>query len=585
MGLLTSLFAGMRFGADYKPWDDFFYQKDPRFGSATHAGIIASPEQAMRLSTFYSGVRLFADLIGYLPLHIYRRRSDGGKDRATDHPEYQLLRRRPNGFQTAIRWRQLGQRHIFLRGNFYNLIVASTRRIQELIPLDPDRMTVKLLPSGRRGYTYRSSETQPAMVLTQDEVFHVMGASLDGVTGLSLVEFARESIGRAVAEENHASRFWSQGASTKGIFSTEGKLTPDQRKQNSDAWQDAQGGWWNAHKVALLEGGLKWMQIGVNARDSQYIEGREFSVEDIARWFGVPPHMLGHVTGSTSWGTGIEQQFLGFLITALAPWLTTWEQDIDRQILDDSDDFFAEFLRDAMLQADSAARGEFYANLIQNGVMTRNEARARENLNPLPGLDEALQPLNMSPSREMPTSKEQVEALGGLIRAGYKPAAALAAVGIEPIPHIGLPPVTVQPERLDPTPGGPPRLNGGPPRNNGQPNQEEEQGAEDDANARARAVTLRAATRVVRKEIEAIAKWAPRYAGNPAGWREWAADYYGKHVSVLEEALGLDQAQARQYGAAHTAALLAQGVAVLEEWDRHAPAALTALALGEELVA
>lgn len=527
MGLFSSVIAPA-LGATYQNWDDFWYQKDPRFGTATHAGVTASPEQAMRLSTFYAGVRLFADLVGYLPLHLYRRRADGGKDRAVDHPEYQLLRRAPNQFQTAIRWRQLGMRHTLLRGNFYNLIVASTRRIQELIPLDPDRMTVKLLPSGRRGYVYRSSDTQPAMVLTQDEVFHVMGPSLDGVTGISLVEFSRESVGRAVAEENYSARFWSQGAATKGALTTEGKLTPDQRTANEKAWQDSQGGWWNAHKTALLEGGLKWVQIGVSARDSQYIEGREFSVEDITRWFGIPPHMVGAMTKSTSWGSGLEEQFLGFLITALAPWLTLWEQDIDRQILDDSDEFFAEFLIDALLRADSAARALANRSYVDGGIFSVNEVRIQENKNPLKGAQ-----------YEKP---QRAQNIGG----GGDPATSLPARRPRP------------PE----------------------PEPDED---EDAADARARGVTLRAATRTVRKEIEAITKWAPRYAGNPAGWREWVADFYGKHVVVLEEALGLEATQARQYGAAHTAALLAQGVAVIEEWDRHAPALLTALALGEEI--
>lgn len=527
MGLFSNL-AAVAFGAEYKPWDDFWFQRDPRIGVTTHAGVTTSAESALRLSAVYSCVRILADMVGSLPLHVYRRRADEGKDRATDLPEYQLLRRRPNQWQTSIRWRQMGMRHLLLRGNFYNLIVASTRRVRELIPLDPDRMTVRLLDSGRRGYLYRPL-TGPAMALTQDEVFHLTGFSLDGITGCSVIEYARESMGRSLAEELYASRFWSQGAATKGALTTEGKLTPEQRAANTEAWQQAQGGWWNSHKVALLEGGLKWTQIGVSARDAQYIEGRQFSVADCARWFGVPPHMIGDVDKSTSWGTGIEQQSIGFLNTVLMAWLVMWEQDIDRQILEDDDDLFAEFLVDAMLRGDLTSRASAQRQYVDGGILSVNEVRLMENRNPIPG-----------PEFDRP---QRAQNIGG-----------------------GGNPATSQPGRPSAPPSG------------GDVTDPEA----DQTDARAQQVVLRAATRTVRREITAIQRQAPRYAGNPVGWREWVADFYGKHVAVLGETLGLDETVARQYGAMHAAALLEQGVTVLEEWDRHAPAALTAAALGEE---
>jgi HK97 family phage portal protein len=388
-------------------------------------------------------------------------------------------------------------------------------------------MTVKLLDSGRRGYLYRSIGKEP-IPLTQDEVFHVMGMSLDGVTGCSVIEYARESIGRSLAEEAYAARFWSQGAATRGALVTDAKLDKEARNRNQEAWQEAQGGWWNSHKVAMLEGGLKWEQIGVSARDAQYIEGREFSVSDIARWFGVPPHMIGDVERSTSWGTGIEQQSIGFLQTTMEPWYTLWEQEIDRQLLEDDDDLFSEFLRDALLRADLEARTSSHRQYVDGGILSVNEVRDQLNLNPIEG-----------EAYEKPLRAENI---GG----GGDPAAPAVQRrgGGEALP-----------EPVD-----------------------------DDADARARGIVLRAATRVVGKEIGAIQKWAPRYAANPIGWREWVADFYGKFVPVLGEALGIDEQAARRYGAAHTAELLERGIAVLEEWDRHAPAALTAMALGEAVV-
>jgi HK97 family phage portal protein len=536
MGLFSSLVAPA-FGATYLPTDNFWFQPDPRFGIQSQAGITASPEAAMHLGAVYACVRILSDLVGSLPLHVYRRRPDDGKDRATDHPLYPLLRRRPNPYQTAIRWRQLGMRHILLRGNFFNLIVWSTRRVRELIPLNPDRMVVRLLPSGRRGYLYQGSPVQyqggyvaePQQTFTQDEIFHLMGFSLDGVTGCSVIEHARESVGRSLAEELYASRFWSAGGATKGALSTDGKLTPEQRAANTEAWQQAQGGWWNSHKVALLEGGLKWQQIGVSARDAQYLEGRQFSVLDIARWFGLPPHMIGDIEKSTSWGTGIEQQFLGFLITSLAPWLTLWEQEIDRQLLEDDDDLFSEFLVDAMLRTDLAARATAERQLVDGGILSVNEVRVMENRNPIPG-----------PEFEKP---QRAQNIGG----GGNPATTTGQGGA-------------------PTGPGP-----------------SDPSLDDPANARARDLVVRAAGRMVRKEVGAIQKCAPRYAGSPAGWREWVADFYGKHVVVLEEALGLEESVARRYGTLHAGTLLTHGVAVCEEWTRHAPALLTALALGEEI--
>jgi HK97 family phage portal protein len=529
MGIFSDVVAPM-VGATYAPTDSFWYQRDPR-GSTSQSGLTASPEASLRLSTVYACVRLLSDMVGYLPLHVYRRREDDGKDRATEHPVYPLLRRRPNQWQTAIRWRQLGMRHVLLRGNFYNLIVESTRRVRELIPLDPDRMTVTLLASGRRGYRYRGTATAPEMLLTQDEVLHIMGFSLDGITGVSVIEYARESFGRALAEDGYASRFWSQGGPIKGALSVEGKLTTEQRKQNEEAWQQSQGGWMNAHKTALLEGGIKWMQIGVSPKDAQYIEGRGFSVADIARWFGIPPHMVGDVDRSTSWGTGIEQQSLGFLTTVLLPWLTLWEQEIDRQLLDDDDDLFSEFLVDAMLKADMATRSTAQLLYVDGGIYSVNEVRIMNNLNPID--DEAF---------DIP---QRAQNIGG-----------------------GGNPAVTQGQR------GTPNQNGNGPR-------PPDNADLADADARAGALVTRAATRCVRKEIAAIQKWAPRYASNPTGWKEWVCEFYGKHVPVLQEALGLDETRARQYGAAHTAALLEQGVSVLEEWDHHAPAALTALALEE----
>lgn len=524
MGLFSGVLAPA-IGATYREDHNFWFSKDPRSWGSD--GISASPETSMRVGAVYACVRILADMVGYLPWHVYQRRADGGKDRAVDHPVYPLLRRRPNESQTAIRWRQLGMRHVLLRGNFYNHIEWSTRRARALRPLDPDRMTVRLLDTGRRGYYYRPSVGEPVS-FTQDEIFHVMGTSLDGVSGCSVIEYAREDIGRTLAEGAFANRFYTQGGALKGALTTDAKLSPEARKANEEAWRNAQDGVGGWHKTALMEGGVKWQQIGISARDAQYIEGRQFSVGEIARWFGLPPHMIGDVDRSTSWGSGIEQQAIGFLQQALAPWLVLWEQEADRQLLEDDDEYSTEFLREALLTADLQARSQAHRVYVDGGILSVNEVRAQMNFNPVEG-EEFEKP-------------QRAQNIGG----GGDPAVTTGQRG---------------------TPTG------------GRPASEDD----DAPDARATVIALRAAERVVRAEIGAIQKWAPRYASNAVGWREWVCDFYGKNVSVLEEALGLDERTARAYGAAHTAELLASGVGVLEDWARHAPAALAAAALGEDV--
>lgn len=303
MGLLTLLLTGRPYGATYEPTSDFWYKPDPRFGGGTtEAGMLVSPESSMRLGAVFACVGLIADMVGSLPLILYRRLEDDGKERATTQPLYNVLRRRPNVRQTAKEWRTMGTAHLLLRGNFYNRLVVDGRgAITELQPLHPDRVTVRLLDSGRRGYTYRPPRGN-AETYTQDEIHHVMGLSLDGVTGCSVIEYARESVGAAQAQEGFAARFWRQGAEGHLAFVAPGPMSDLSRKANEEALQARVGGWQNAHKALLLEGGLKPERISVTGRDAQYIESRKFSVSDIARFFRVPPHMIGDVDGSTSWG-------------------------------------------------------------------------------------------------------------------------------------------------------------------------------------------------------------------------------------------------------------------------------------------
>ncbi len=522
MGLFMDL-LGPAVGATYNPWDDFWYQKDPR-GTTTHSGYPVSADTAMRLSTVYSCVGLISDMIGSLPLLVYRRLDNGGKERARMNPLFNLLHRQPNPRQTAKEWRTMGAEHLLLRGNFYNRIVLDGRfAVAALEPLSPDRVTVRVLDSGRRGYLYRPP-SGPAQTFTQDEIFHVMGRSLDGVMGCSVIEYARESIGAAQAQEGFAATFWRQGAEGHLAFVAPGDMSEKTRKENETAIQSRIGGWQNAHKPILLSGGLKPERISVTGRDSQYLESRNFSVADVARFFRVMPDWLG-VEGNWATGTGIEQRMIQLVNFTLLPWLITIEQSIDRDLILD-ERHFAEFLVDALLRGDMASRAQAYSIYVMNGIMSENEVRIRENLNPRPGLDEPRRSVNQD--------------RGGDPRQ-LRPAG--------------------MPERRTPM----------------RPTDDDE---EENATQASR-IVREVAGRLVRKEAAAIRKWAPRFAADPVGWQKWVVDFYALYAFTLETALAMSPQMAREYCDRHSAALIRDGVTVAEKWEHDQPGLLAELALSQ----
>ena len=527
MGLITSVLTGRPIGASYSEVSDFWYRPVTDAGS-TQAGYPVNPDTALRQSTVNACVGLISDMIGALPLHVYRRLDNGGKERATTHPAYTLLHRKPNQRQTPKEWLTMGGQHLLLRGNFYNELIFDRRFVvAEERPLHPDRVRVTLLDSGRRGYTYRPPRG-PERAFTQDEVSHVMGPySLDnGVTGCSVIEFARESISAAHAQEGFASRFWAQGAEGHVVFSTPNLLNDATRKINEAAVQSRIGGWQNAHKVLVMDGGLKPERLSSTARDSQYIETQQFTGQRLCQFFRVSPDMVGINDGTSQWGTGIEQRVLGFLKFTLMPWLVAIQQRIGLDVLDDAS-LFAEFLVDAILAPDTVARFNAYGIAIMNGIMSENEVRVRENLNPWPGLD--------APRRSANQDR------GG-----------------------------------DPTTA---RPTGPPPRRPAPPIEDDDEDETASAVDAEWSRTHAAAARLVHREVAAIRKWAPRYVGNDAGWRKWTSDFYGRYVGQLERDLAMPQAAARAYCASNCALIVENHGDISDEYEQNQPAALTALAL------
>ena len=353
-----------------------------------------SPDSALRLAAVYACVRILAETIASLPLVVYQRRPDGGKDRVTDHWLYRLMAKRPNRFQNPFEWREMLQGHLALRGNAFNQIITNPRgEIIELMPIHPDRVKIELLPSGE--YRYRISDRSGSeVILPRGEVWHLRGLSSDGLMGMSPIELARENLGTALAAQGYGARFFANDAKpTGGWIEFPGSFKDSEAKKVfRESYQQAQSGS-NRGKVLVLENGMKFHEVGVTNKDAQFLELRKFQITDVARLFRVPPHMIADLDRATF--SNIEQQSLEFVMHTMTPWAERWEASIQSELLLESDDIEIEFDFANLMRGDASSRSSYYQSGIQNGWLNRNEARIAENLNPIDGLDQPLRPLNM----------------------------------------------------------------------------------------------------------------------------------------------------------------------------------------------
>ncbi|MEY5099968.1 MAG: hypothetical protein RJA36_2687 [Pseudomonadota bacterium] len=380
------------------PDDDFWFNP---IGGATASGVSVTSETALRLSTVYKCVRVRAETIGMLPLQIYRRRDDGGKEAATDHPLYPLLHDQPNPWQTSMQWRQLMQSHVDLRGNGYSRIVtAGNGRPDMLLPLHPDLVKVEILPNGMPRYRVRPRNGGGEDVLLPGEVLHLAGLSADGYTGMNPIECEREAIGAGIAARDYGAAYFKNGAKSPMWIKFPGRFKDNDARRKWMADFAAAYGGQNTGRTPVLENGMELQSIPLSNVDAQFIESRKYSDTDIAGLFRVPPHKLGILDRAT-WGN-IEHQQLDFVTDAVLPSCVMWEQTLLRD-LDFGEGYFAELKVDMLLRGDTKTRYEAYGKGIQDGWLLRNEARRMENLNPLDGLDEPLQPMNMATAGAQPS--------------------------------------------------------------------------------------------------------------------------------------------------------------------------------------
>lgn len=372
------------------------------WGSGTGSGYFVTPDSAMRVTAVYACVKLLSNALAGLPWQIFRRGATAAdRQIAFEHPLYPLVHSRPNSWQTPFQFRQMLQAHLLLRGKAFAEIVATGGTgVAELWPLHPDRVRPFRAPDKSICFDYQPL-TGPRRIILQDEMFYLADLTLeDGFTGVSAIRLHRETVGAAMAAADYGNRFFGNSAQPDGAIEVPAVLTDVARKALIDGWENRHRGGDKAHRIGVLDGGMKWQQIGLTNEDAQYLETMRFHKGDIASIFGVPPYLIGEHEKTSSWGTGLEQLNISFLTYSLAPWLVIWEQSGERDLLTDADRlrYFLEMNVDGLLRGDFKTRMDGYAVGIQWGIYTINEVRAKENLPAVEGGNMRLQPLNMAPA-------------------------------------------------------------------------------------------------------------------------------------------------------------------------------------------
>lgn len=360
----------------------------------SNAGMPVTEDTAMRLSAVNACVRVLSEDVAALPLRVYERTKDGGKRRATEHPLYELLNAAPNPEMTAIAFRQALMVNLLLAGDGYAYIEYDRAgRVRALWPLLTSEVTPRR-DSGTGQIVYDCAGVNRA--IPANDIYHVIGMSYDGLKGLSPISYARESVGTDLAAEKYSGKFFKNGVHLSGVVSAQKPLGPEAYDRTVARFREMFAGLERAHGVAFLEDGATYTPIGVNAKDAQFIETRKFNREQIAAIFRVPPHMIGDLERATF--TNIEHQSIEYLQRSLLPWLVRIEQAAMTQLLlpDERKRYLIEHDTGKFLQGDTQSRMTAYKTAIESGIRTVNEARAMDNQEPLPGLDVALLPMNMT---------------------------------------------------------------------------------------------------------------------------------------------------------------------------------------------
>lgn len=367
--------------------------------SLSKAGTRVNTDTAMRVSAVYGCVNLLSKTVAALPLRMYRTEYDPkakkwSSEEAPNHPLNDILEYEPNRWQTAFDFRAMMQMDLSLRGNAFAEIISGPRGFADRLEvIRPDQMQkVEKLDNGTLRYTF-TDENKRTVVKLQDEIMHLRSAIAPrGLLGVSPVTYARETIGLALATEEHGSRLFSNGARPSGVVTVEKRMSDPAFERFKKEWNRMYMGLANSGKVPVLEEGAKFSPISLTNEDAQFLATREFEIEEVARWFDVPLVLLHHMTKTSSWGTGVEAIMLAFVRNNLMPWLKCWTLGIRRDLILAPQLYEARFDVDELQRGDSKATSEFFSKLVTAGIIVRNEAREALGYNSLPGLDEPLVP-------------------------------------------------------------------------------------------------------------------------------------------------------------------------------------------------
>lgn len=365
-----------------------------RYGSnTTWSGISVTPENALHVSAFFAGVRVISEDIGKLPFVVYQQSPDRQRERATASPFWRLLHDRPNSFQTSQQFREYLTASAIMRGNGFAIKNTIAGQVRELLPLHPDQVRVEQLDDFELIYHVRMKSGNE-QVMTRREIFHLPGLTINGPVGISVVEYGRQSLGNSLGANRHAGTFFGNGMKPSGVFTHPGKLSDAAYKRLKADLDDKHSGE-NSNNTLLVEEGMSYHPISLNAKDSQFLESRTFEVLEVCRWLRLQPHKIAELSRATF--SNIEHQAIEYVTDTLMPWGVRWEAAVNQQVIV-TNSIYAELLYDALLRGTTKERYEAYQIAAggQAPWMTRNQIRRSENMEPLPGLDEILQPLNMT---------------------------------------------------------------------------------------------------------------------------------------------------------------------------------------------
>ena len=352
------------------------------FGPTT-SGKNVNEFTAMQTTAVYSCVRILAEAVASLPLHIYRYK-ENGKERIYNHPLYNILHNEPNQEMTSFVFRETLMSHLLIWGNAYAQIIRDgAGRVVSLYPLLPNKMEVSRNNSGEIYYKYTPNIMRQApIILKKQDVLHIPGLGFDGLLGYSPIAMAKNTVGMTIACEEYGASFFANGANPGGILEHPGVLKDP--KKVRDSWNEVYKGTVNAHKIAVLEEGMKYQQIGIPPEQAQFLETRKFQINEIARLYRIPPHMVGDLEKSSF--SNIEQQSLEFVKYTLDPWVIRWEQALQKALLlpKEKQEYFIKLNVDGLLRGDYQSRMSGYSVGRQNGWMSANDIRKLENLNLIP---------------------------------------------------------------------------------------------------------------------------------------------------------------------------------------------------------